>query len=474
MTSVASRRDNLPAQVSSFIGRERELEEMARLLRQHRLVTLTEPGGTGKTRLALRVGEAALEHFPDGVWLTELAPLTSPELVIDTIAKAISGPDLSPVSPLETLATFLSRKRLLLLLDNCEHLLDACAHIVASLLARCPTVTVLATSREPLAIGGEAVLRVPPLGLPDPAPALDQSHLLASDAVRLFVERAQDAEPSFRLTSVSAAPVVEICRRLDGIPLALELAAGRVRGMGVAYLSARLDDRFHLLTGGDRTGEPRQRTLAALIDWSYELLPAREQVVLRRLGIFRGGFSAEAAEAVCAGDYDDSHDNEVDAGARARAPRPGALPANAVRDDLTRLVDKSLVQLDQESGRYRLLETIHLYGRERLAAAGETNFISRQHFVFYLQLAEDGAALVGGPGQQVWFSRLEQEHDNFRAALGWAIQVGRGMRRRAWRWACGNSGARARTSARGCAGWSSFRAGYTRPTAGHPAPPAIQ
>lgn len=412
MPALASHRHNLPAQASSFIGREQELEEIARLLRRHRLVTLTGPGGTGKTRLALRAAEAELDHFADGVWLVELAPLRTPELVLDTIAKAVAAPDVTSVSPIEVLAAVLSHRRLLLLLDNCEHLLAECAHVVADLLARCPSVAVLATSREPLTINGEAVLRVPPLRLPDRTQAIEHDHLLDYDGVRLFVERAQAAEPSFHLTSISAPPVIEICRRLDGIPLALELAAVRVRGMGVAYLGARLDDRFRLLTGGDRTGEPRQRTLAALVDWSYELLAERERVVLRRLCVFVGGFVAAAAEAVCVGDYD---------GAEGR----GALTADAVLDDLTRLVDKSLVQLDQETGRYRLPESIHLYGRERLTAAGETAYIGRQHFVYFLRLTEDGAALVGGPDQEGWFTRLEQDHDNFRAALSEALQAGR-------------------------------------------------
>ncbi len=404
--------NNLPAYVSSFIGREGELAEIARLLREHRLITLTGPGGTGKTRLALRAATAALDAFPAGAWLIELGPLTRPELVIETIAKVLRAPATSDQVPLEHLGTVLKSRRLLLVLDNCEHLLDECARVVTYLLTTCPALAVLATSREPLMTGGEHVLRVPPLSLPALAAPLDVERLHDHDGIRLFVERARAAEPSFRLTAITAPSVVEICRRLDGIPLALELAAMRVRGMGVAHLGDRLDDRFRLLTGGDRGGEPRQRTLLATVDWSYDLLSERERVVMRRLGAFTGTFSLKAAEAVCL---------DVDADARGQSP----ITAESMFDDLTKLVDKSLVQFDQETALYRLLETIRWYCLERLAEAGETNFVNRQRSVHYLQLAESGAALIGGPGQEAWFVQLEQEHDTIRAALAWAIQAGR-------------------------------------------------
>jgi predicted ATPase/DNA-binding CsgD family transcriptional regulator len=408
--------NNLPAYVSSFIGREAELAEIARLLREHRLLTLTGPGGTGKSRLALRAATAALDAFPAGAWLIELGPLTRPELVIETIAKVLQAPATGDQAPLEHLGTVLKSRRLLLVLDNCEHLLDECARVVTYLLTTCPALAALATSREPLMTGGEHVLRVPPLSLPALAAPLDVERLLDHDGIRLFVERARAAEPSFRLTAITAPSVIEICRRLDGIPLALELAAMRVRGMGVAYLGDRLDDRFRLLTGGDRAGEPRQRTLLATVDWSYDLLSERERVVMRRLGAFTGTFSLKAAEAVCL-----DVDTDVDADARGQSP----ISAASMFDDLTRLVDKSLVHFDQETALYRLLETIRRYCLERLAEAGETNFVNRQRSVHYLQLAEGGAALIGGPGQEACFVQLEQEHDNLRAALAWAIQAGR-------------------------------------------------
>jgi predicted ATPase/DNA-binding CsgD family transcriptional regulator len=414
MQSLTSHRHNLPAQVSSFIGRERELAEIASALRRNRLVTLTGPGGTGKTRLALQAVAPAADgdEFAGGVWLVELASLTAPEFVDGAIARAVNAPETGERQPLEALAAFLGEKRLLLVIDNCEHLLAECARVVAFLLGHCHALVVLATSREPLALPGESVLRVAPLGLPETTQSSDPTQLLDFDGIRLFVERAQAAEPSFRFSDVTAPSVLEICRQLDGIPLALELAAVRVRGMGVAYLGDRLDDRFRLLRTHDQTGEPRQRTLLALVDWSYGLLAEHEQVVLRRLAVFVGGFSAEAAESVCAGDYIGADGREM-------------LSADIALDDLTRLVDKSLAQLDQETGRYRLLETIRLFGRDRLGEASEADHVNRQHFAYYLQFVTESATHLGGPSQQSWFTRLEQEHDNMRAALGWAIASGR-------------------------------------------------
>lgn len=414
MTSERSiHKHNLPAPVSSFIGREQELADILQRLHEHRLLTLTGAGGTGKTRLALQAATAERERFADGVWLAELAPLSRPELVAETLATVLAVPEIAELPFEERLCDALSDKHLLLVLDNCEHLLDACARLVALLLANSPRLSVLVTSREPLLISGEGVVRVPSLRLPasfdEP---FDQERLLSCDAIHLFVERAQAAEPSFRFTSVTAGPVVEICRRLDGIPLALELAAVRVRGLGVASLAARLDQRFQLLTAGDRTALPRQQTLEATIEWSERLLPEAEQVLLRRLGVFVGGFTLEAAEHICAGAYS-GHQGQA------------TLTPETILPHLLALVNKSLVQYDQDADRYRLLETIRLFGLARLAEAGETAHVRRQHFAWYLHLAEDGAALPGGLGQKAWFTRLEQEHDNFRTALGWAVDAGR-------------------------------------------------
>lgn len=402
---------NLPAPVSSFIGREQELMEIRQRLHEHRLITLTGTGGTGKTRLALQAATAEPDHFSDGVWLIDLAPLAASELVLETIAKVLTLPEAADPSLIERLGVFLQDRQLLLVLDNCEHVIEECARIVAYLLACCPRLMLLATSREPLLINGEVVLRVPALSLPDPSRPLDRARFLHYDALRLFVERAHAAEPSFRLADDNAGVVVGICRHLDGIPLALELAAVRVRGMGVASLAKRLDQRFQLLTGGDRTALPRQQTLHAMIDWSYRLLPEPELVVLRRLGIFVGAFELQAAESMCAGAYSGPNGREL-------------ITPETILHHLLQLVNKSLVQFNQDTNRYRLLEIIRIFLLERLAEAGETQSLSRQHFAWYLQLAEHAAPSLSGPQQEAWFAELEAEHDNLRAALGWALDTG--------------------------------------------------
>ena len=411
MTSEHStHKHNLPAPLSSFIGREQELREIGQRLGEHRLLTLTGTGGTGKTRLALEAA-TQFDHFSDGVWLIDLAPVAASELVLETIAKVLTLPETPDPSPIERLRVYLEARHLLLVLDNCEQVLEECAYIASLLLACCPRLRFLVTSREPLAVSGEVVLHVPALSLPDEAEPVDRARLLHYDAIRLFVERARAAELSFRLTDENAGAVIEICRRLDGLPLALELAAGRIRGMGVAELSKRLDQRFQLLTGGDRTALPRQQTLHAMIDWSYRLLPETEQVVLRRLGIFVGAFELQAAESVCAGAYSSQNGPEL-------------ITPETILPHLLQLVNKSLVQFNQESSRYRLLETLRFFCLERLTEAGETPSLSSQHFAWYLQLAEHAAPNLSGPEQERWFARLEGEHANLRAALQWAIDEG--------------------------------------------------
>ncbi len=412
LSERSTRKHNLPASVSSFIGREQELREIRQRLRDHRLITLTGTGGTGKTRLALEAAAGELDHFADGVWLVELAGLSSSDLLVQTIAKVLALPETPDLAPIEQLGAFLQARRLLLVLDNCEHVIEESARIVAFLLARCPRLALLATSREPLAISGEVVLHIPALSVPDPTQPVDWASLLHYNALRLFVERAHAAEPSFQLTASNAGAVVEICRRLDGIPLALELAAGRVRGMGVTLLASRLNQRFRLLIGGDRSALLRQQTLHATIDWSYGLLSAPEQVVLRRLGIFAGDFALEAAESVCAGVYSDQNGRE-------------SITPEAMLNHLLQLVNKSLVQFNQDTGRYRLLETIRFFCLERLAEAGETQAVSAQHLAWYLQLAEEAAPRLSGPQQEVWGARLEAEQDNLRAALTWALDANR-------------------------------------------------
>ena len=391
--------NNLPRQLTSFIGREREMAEVKRLLSVGSLVTLTGPGGTGKTRLALQVGADLLDRYGDGVWLADLAPLTDAPLVPQAVASALGLRD-EPGRPLtQTLTDFLASKSLLLVLDNCEHLIEACAQLAAALLAASPRLSVLATSREPLRVPGEVAWPVPSLPLPDPAlPLPPPENLERYDAVRLFRERAVSVQPGFAITSKNAHAVAQICRRLDGIPLAVELAAARVRALPVEQIAPRLDDRFRLLTGGSRTALPRQQTLRALIDWSWDLLNAGEKALLSRLSVFSGGWTLDAAEAVCAG---------------------GEVEGWEVLDLLTGLVDKSLaVYEDPEGGaRYRLLETVRQYARDRLGEAGEEGAVKRQHRDFYLALSEEAEPFLRGQEQVAWFGCLEAEKGNLRAAL---------------------------------------------------------
>src|SRR6266545_3268645 len=331
-------RTNLPAQLTSFVGREQAITDVTQLLTTARLVTLTGPGGTGKTRLALQVAAGVLEAYSDGVWLVELAPLADAALIPRAVASALGLREEAGRPILATLTDFLRARHLLLILDNCEHVVAACAQSAAALLRGCPNVRILASSREALGIAGEAPFRVPSLATPDPRRLPPIETLADYEAVRLFVERATTVLPGFRLTSDNAPAVAQVCARLDGIPLALELAAARVNVLRVEQIAARLDDRFRLLTGGSRTAVPRQQTLRALIDWSHDLLAALEQQVLRRLSVFTGGWTLEAAEAVCAGDGIEQYD---------------------ILDVLTQLVNKSLVVGEREQGqetRYRLLE----------------------------------------------------------------------------------------------------------------------
>lgn len=396
---------NLPLQLTSFVGREKEILQVKRLLLGDRFVTLTGPGGTGKTRLALHIAAELLELFPDGVWLAEFASLSDPILVPQTVA-AVLGIRESSGRPIMALLTdFLRSKELLLILDNCEHLLPACAQLVSTLLQACPHLCIIATSREALNIPGELSFRVPSLSIPDtqhlpPLPVLTQY-----EAMQLFIERAEIIQPGFALTDTNAPAIAQICRRLDGIPLAIELAVARVKVMPVEQVTARLDNRFRLLTGGSRTALPRHQTLQALIDWSYDLLSEAERTLLRRLSIFAGGWTLEAAEAICAGE---------------------GLKHDEVLDILIQLVNKSLVISDHESdaeARYRLLETIRQYARERLLEAGGGEEVRDRHLDYYLKFAERSEPELRGPNQVVWLDRLEKEVDNVRAALEWSLDV---------------------------------------------------
>ena len=392
---------NLPAQVSSFIGRERELAEVRGLVAGSRLVTLTGAGGAGKTRLGLQVAAGLADGTGDGVWFADLAPLADPDLVAVTVADVL-GVRQEPGRPvLDTVAEAVGGRSLLVLLDNCEHLIGACAKLADALLRGCPNLALLATSREPLGIGGEYVYRVPSLDVP--ADGADAETIRASEAVRMLEDRAAAQGMPLARDEQTAAVVGRICRRLDGIPLAIELAAARLRAMSAAELEARLDERFALLTGGSRAAAPRQQTLRAMVEWSWELLTSPERAVLARLSTFAGGFGLAAAEAVAAGPD---------------------VPAEQVPGHLGALVDKSLVQFDHAGigpGRYRLLETVRQYAAGQLDAQGPAAGAARvAHRDYYLALTEAAAPQLMGPDQAAWLDRLDAELGNLRAAIAFS------------------------------------------------------
>ncbi|MHB8732209.1 MAG: ATP-binding protein [bacterium] len=393
--------NNLPRQLTSFVGRDREAAEIKTLLAGTRLLTLTGAGGSGKTRLALQIVADLLDHYPDGVWLIELASLSVPAL-LPQAAASVLGVAERPGRPLdETLLEHLRSRSMLLVFDNCEHLLQSCASLVDVILRRCAHVRILATSREGLGIAGELTYAVPSLSVPDPGGVFAPNDLLRSEAARLFVERVMASNAKFRLTEGNTRAVAQVCSRLDGIPLALELAAARANALTVEQLAERLDDRFAVLTAGSRVALPRQQTLRATMDWSYDLLSESERTVLRRLSVFVGGCSLEAAEAVCSGQGIDEHD---------------------VLDLLTQLVNKSLVIADLlgTEVRYRMLDTIRQYAQDKLSASGEAAELQQRHRGWYLRLAQQAAERIVGPDQLMWLNRLELEHDNLRAALDWS------------------------------------------------------
>ena len=424
--SVDAFPNNLPVQLTSFVGRVHELSEVKRSLDTTHLLTLTGPGGTGKTRLSLQVAAEVLDAFGDGAWLVELAPLSDPALLTQTVAAAL-GVREQPGRPIsDTLSDYLRAKNLLLILDNCEHLIEACAQLANTLLRTCPHLRILTSSRESLGIAGETSYRVPSLSVPDWRQANAYEVILENDCVRLFVDRAVAAQNRFRLTEKNAGAIAQICSRLDGIPLAIELAAARVKVFSPEQIAARLDDRFRLLTGGSRTALPRQQTLRALIDWSYDMLPKAEQVLLRRLSVFAGGWTFEAAEGVCEGIEDGETrgggDQQKEPVAASHIPR-GPIASDDVLDSLTHLVDKSLVAADEQGQdvRYRLLETIRQYARGKLLESGESAPLRDRHLDFFVKLAEEAEPKLESAEEFEWMSRLEPDHDNLRAALEWGF-----------------------------------------------------
>ena len=398
---------NLPRQISSFIGREKEIGQIKRLVSASPLVTLTGPGGGGKTRLALQVAELLLPDFEQGAFFVDLSPLSDGAFIPQAVAQAIGVKEEAGKTTTEILLSFLRSRSLLLVLDNCEHLVEASAHFADTLLRGCSDLRILATSRESLGLWGETVWPIPTLALPPVGGRpVSLQKLQTFEAVRLFVERAQSQSPQFRLTRPDAPHILRLCRFLDGVPLALEIAASWAGVLTPAQIADRLGDRVKLLkAGGERTALPRQKTLRAAIDWSYNLLAPEEQTLLRRLSVFAGGWTVESAEAVCAKDGQDDD----------------------VLDSLLLLAKKSLIVVDYQPSkstgsetviRYRMLETLRQYGQEKLQQAGETEEIARRHQAHFADFAETAEPHLRGCDQKLWLDKVEADHDNFRAALG--------------------------------------------------------
>src|SRR5262249_19066399 len=392
---------NLPNQLTSFIGREKEIAELRQLLGDTRLLTLTGAGGCGKTRLALEFAAALIPAYQHGVWLVDLAPLADPGLISQIIANSLSVKEQPGISLTKTISEYLASRQLLLVVDNAEHLLDACAREVHALLGASPRLTILVTSRERLGIVGELTYRVPSLSLPNSKPDATREQIAASEAPPPFIEGARLQRPDFAITARNATALGSICHRLDGIALAIELAAPRVRSMSIEELSGHLDQRFGLLTGGSRTALPRHQTLRSLIDWSYDFLSQPEQTLFRRVSLFSGGWTLHAAHQVCSGE--DVSDGEI-------------------LDLLTSLVERSLVLAEEQEGapRYGRLETMRQYARDRLQESNQEARWQSRHLAYFLALAEKAEPQLIRADQRAWFDRLEAEHDNVRSALAWS------------------------------------------------------
>ncbi len=401
---------NLPRNLTRFVGRERELQNTLKALQRARLVTLTGVGGCGKTRLALALAESQLAAFPGGIWFIDLAPTTDAQHIPDVLAKAIGVREEADRLLEETLAAFLEDRCALIVLDNCEHLLSGCAALAERLLGQAPELRVLATSREGLGLSGEQLLAVPSMSSPSARDRIDAATLERFDAVQLFVERARAVSPDFTLDARNAPFVAEVCRRLDGIPLALELAAARVKVLSVEQIAARLDDRFKLLTGGSRTAMPRHQTLRATLQWSHDLLLPPERELLRRLAPFAGGWTLATAARVCDEDGDEFN----------------------VLDVLQHLVDKSLVVVERAGSgeaRYRFLESVRQFATERLDESGEGATVRERHLAWILELAEQGEQVGGGAPQLAHFAQLDAEVENLLAALAYCTQAADGAQR---------------------------------------------
>jgi predicted ATPase/class 3 adenylate cyclase len=424
LRSLFPSRNNLPLPLTSFIGREHELAAARRLLSTTRLMTLTGSGGIGKTRLALQLAAEVIDEYEDGVWQVELAPFSDPSLIPRAVANVLELREAHGRTLTDIIVEYLETKKLLLLLDNTEHMLPAVTALANALLRRCPDVKLLITSREVLGVAGEQTYRVPSLLLPDPASLPPIEEFAQYEAVRLFSERARAVAQAFSVSDRNAAALAQICYRLNGIPLAIELAAARIKALPVEQIATRLDDQFRLLTGGNRMALPRQQTLRALIDWSYDLLNSEEQTLLQRLSVFSGGWTLEAAEEVTTGKREARREPQSGLGlpGKDNSSAIPTLPAEDVLDLLVSLTDKSLVLFEDEGGvgRYRLLETVRQYARARLTDSGEIATLHAWHSSYFLKMVEEAGPKLRGSQQLVWLRRIDTEYDNLRAALEWS------------------------------------------------------
>ena len=397
LKTLDARPNNLPIQLTSFIGREKEMKFIKEELKLHRLLSLTGAGGAGKTRFALQTAAEVIDEFENGVWFVDLSALKDIALLSSTMITALGIKEESMKTSDETLIDFLRDKEILIILDNCEQLINACALLTERLLSSCPKLKMISTSREAMNCGGEFTYRIPPLTQPDPNQNNTPEELTQYESVRLFIERALSVNPNFRVTNENAPALAEVCSRLDGIPLAIELAAARIKMLSIEKIYERLDDRFNLLTGGKRTALPRQQTLRALIDWSYDLLSENEKILWSRLSVFNGGWTLDAAEEVCS-------DETID--------------KNEILDLLSQLTEKSVIIYDNSKDRYRILESIKQYGIEKLSDGKE---IFLQHLNYFLKLSEKAKPELIGENTKFWMQIIEADHNNFLSAIEWSV-----------------------------------------------------
>ncbi len=398
LKTLDARPNNLPVQLSGFIGRADEIKHAKELLKNNRLLTLTGAGGLGKTRFSLQVASDLIDDFANGVWFVELAAVSDPVFLPITIINDLRLKEEQKKTPEETLADHLKDKEILIILDNCEQIIESCAKLTENLLLTCPKLKVIATSREALNCIGEQTYRIPPLTLPDPDHKYTPEQLTQYESVRLFIERALAVNPNFRVTNENSTALAEVCLRLDGIPLAVELAATRTKILSVEKIYERLDDRFNLLTGGKRTALPRQQTLRALIDWSYDLLSENEKILWSRLSVFSGGWTLEAAEKVCSDE---------------------TISKNDILELLSQLAEKSVIIYDETKDRYRILESLKQYGIEKLPAGNE---IFIKHLNYFLELSEKAKPELLGENTKFWMRVIEADHSNFISAIEWSVR----------------------------------------------------